>query len=231
VVTDSITVNRAWQRAPSDSYIVPNAETGAVMRTQGVPPAIVRDLGFPVNPRFAADRPARPDPGKGIRVLFMINSGKDTAPAVVARLLQVDDIHLSVTVGRDDELRRRVEEAAAGRPLDILGWVPNMPELLMTHHILIGKAGGAAVQETIAAQTPMLITQVVPGQEEGNAQLLFMHNCAALCPTPDALARKIEWLFAENAREWRRWEANIKTISKPDAALRVARFITSSSAS
>jgi processive 1,2-diacylglycerol beta-glucosyltransferase len=226
VVTDSITVNRVWHRAPSDSYIVPNAATGAVLRAQGVPESMVYELGFPVPPRFAMDRPARPDPAKGPRVLFMVNAGKDLAPAIVARVLDVPGIHLTVTVGRDEALRQRVEEAAAGRPVEILGWVPNMPDLLMTHHVMIGKAGGAAVQETIAAQTPMIITQVVPGQEEGNAQLLFDHACGALCPSPDSIARQIDWLFANRAREWRRWEANIKAISRPDAALQIARFVS-----
>jgi processive 1,2-diacylglycerol beta-glucosyltransferase len=225
VVTDSITINRVWHRSPSDTYIVPNAASGAVMREQGVPAARIHELGFPVPPRFAANRPERPDPRDGARVLFMINAAKDTAPDVVARLLLVPRIHLTVTVGKDEELRRRVEAAAAGRPIEIHGWTPLMPELLMTHHILIGKAGGAAVQETIAAQTPMLITQVVPGQEEGNAQLLFDHACGALCPTPDALAAQIDWLFANDAREWRRWHDNIRALSRPDAALQIARFV------
>ncbi len=226
VVTDSITINRVWHRAPSDTYIVANAATGDVMREQGVPAARIHELGFPVPPRFAADRPERPDPRDGARVLFMINAAKDTAPDVVARLLLMRRIHLTVTVGRDEELRARIEKAAAGRPIEIHGWTPHMPELLMTHHILIGKAGGAAVQETIAAQTPMLITQVVPGQEEGNAQLLFDHACGAHCPTPDALAGQIDWLFANGAREWRRWHDNIRALSRPDAALQIARFVS-----
>lgn len=226
VVTDSITINRVWHRAPSDTFIVPNVATGAVMRAQGVPAARIHELGFPVPPRFASDRPARPDPRDGARVLFMINAGKDTAHEVVARLLLMRRIHLTVTVGKDEELRARIVEAAAGRPIEIHGWTPHMPELLMTHHVLIGKAGGAAVQETIAAQTPMLITSVVPGQEEGNAQLLFEHGCGALCPTPDALASQIEWLFANGAREWRRWHENIRALSRPDAALQIARFVS-----
>jgi processive 1,2-diacylglycerol beta-glucosyltransferase len=230
VVTDSITVNRVWHRAPSDTYIVPNAATGAVMRAQGVPAGMVHELGFPVPPKFASDRPVRPDPRKGPRVLFMVNAGKELAPAIVGRVLDLPGIHLTVTVGRDEMLREKVETAAAGRLVEILGWVPNMPDLLMTHHIMIGKAGGAAVQETIAAQTPMIITQVVPGQEEGNAQLLFDHACGALCPTPDSIARQLDWLFASDAREWRRWEANIRAISRPDAALQIARCVTGQAA-
>jgi processive 1,2-diacylglycerol beta-glucosyltransferase len=226
VVTDSITINSIWHRCPSDTFLVPNDETAAVMLNAGVPADRVRVLGFPVPPRFARDRPTRPAPPPP-RVLYMINAGKDQAPGIVARLLQIAPLHLTVTVGRDEKLRAEIEAVAAqaGRPVEIHGWTPLMPELLMTHHVLIGKAGGAAVQETIAACTPMLITSVVPGQEEGNARLLFQNECGALCPTPDALATKIEQLFAADAAEWRAWEQNITRLSKPDAALRIADFV------
>jgi processive 1,2-diacylglycerol beta-glucosyltransferase len=100
-----------------------------------------------------------------------------------------------------------------------------MPELLMANHLLIGKAGGAAVQETIAACTPMLMTSVVPGQEEGNARLLIENGCGALCPTPESVCKKLESLFAHGAREWREWEKAIAQLSRPGAALEIARFI------
>jgi len=226
VVTDSITINSIWYRCRSDTFLVPNDETAAVMVHAGVPEGRIRVLGFPVPPRFARDRPSRPDPPPP-RVLYMINAGKEQAPGIVERLLQIKSLHLTVTVGRDEVLRGRIEEvsARAANPVEIHGWTPQMPELLMTHHVLIGKAGGATVQECIAACTPMLMTQVVPGQEEGNAELLFRNDCGALCPTPDALAEKIEQLFSSDAAQWRTWEANIARLSRPDAALQIARFV------
>lgn len=226
IVTDSITINSIWHRCSSDTWIVPNEDSAVVMRAAGVPAQKVRVLGFPVPPRFARDRPERPAPAPP-RVLYMINAQKDLAPGIVERLLLVDPIHLTVTVGRDEALRAKIEAVAArlDRPVELHGWTDKMPDLLMTHHVLIGKAGGAAVQETIAARTPMLITSVVPGQEEGNAELLFRNECGALCPTPDALAEKIEELFSHDAAGWRRWEANITRLSRPDAALQIADFV------
>lgn len=229
VVTDSITINSVWHRCASDSFFVANEHSAGVMMHAGVPEGRLRVLGFPVPPRFARDRPARPAPGpeQPPRVLYMINAGKEQAPRVVSRLLKIGRLELTVTVGRDEKLRARIEAAAkaAGRSVEIHGWTPQMPELLMTHHLLIGKAGGAAVQEAIAARTPMLITHVVPGQEEGNAQLLFENGCGALCETPDALATTIERLFARDAAEWREWERAIGALSKPDAALQIAGAI------
>ena len=224
VVTDSITINSVWHRAPSDTFLLPNDASAEVMARAGVPREKLRVPGFPVPPRFARDRPERPAPPPP-RVLYMINAGQDQAPGIVARLLAIPGLHLTVTYGRDEALRHRLETAAAGRPLELHGWTPHMPELLMTHHLLIGKAGGATVQESIAAGTPMLITQVVPGQEEGNARLLFENECGALCPTAAALAEKIDHLFAHDAAEWRLWERNLARLAKPDAAFQIADFV------
>jgi len=226
VVTDSITINSIWHRCASDTFLVPNDDTAEVMVAAGINANRVHALGFPVPPRFARDRPVRPAPLPP-RILYMINAGQGQAPRIVERLLRIPDIHLTVTVGRDEKLRAKIEAVAAtaGKPVEIHGWTNQMPELLMTHHLLIGKAGGAAVQETIAAATPMLITSVVPGQEEGNAQLLFQNQCGALCPNPDALAKQIEQLFANGGAEWRLWKANITELSRPDAALQIARFV------
>ena len=233
VVTDSITINSVWHRCASDTFLVPNEDTARVMKAAGVPPQSIHATGFPVPPRFADPRPPRPAPGRDSapRVLYAINAGKDRAHLAVERLLRIDGLHLTVTIGRDESLRAQLEAVArkAGRKIEIHGWTDRMPELVMSHHLLIGKAGGATVQEAIAARTPMLITQVVPGQEEGNARLLFQNGCGALCETPEVLAAQIRALFAGDAELWKRWEANIARISRPDAARAIARFVAGKS--
>jgi len=228
IVTDSITVNSVWYRGGSDYFIVPNEDTAVVMREKGVPDAKIKVLGFPVTHRFSTEAIVRTAPADGNkRVLYVINSGKAEAPNLVRRLLELPEIQLSVTVGRDAVLREAVEKviAAAGRTAEIYGWTDKLPNLLMSHHLLVSKAGGATVQETIAAKTPMLIMQVVPGQEEGNARLLLGHKCGALTETTDAIVQATGDAFANGAQLWSEWEGNITKLSKPDAALVIARFV------
>lgn len=222
VVTDSISINGAWYRAPSDSYIVANEETAQILARAGVEKSLIRPLGFPVSPLFALERPARVQPIHP-RILYMVNASPTEAPAIIKALLEIPNVEITVTAGRDEAFQKALKAQTEGKPVTVLGWTDRMPELLMTHHLLIGKAGGATVQETIAAGTPMLITQAVPGQEEGNAQLLFAHNCAALCRKPAAIAAKTRELFADNAALWQTWMGNISQISRPDAAREIVR--------
>jgi processive 1,2-diacylglycerol beta-glucosyltransferase len=229
VVTDSITVNSVWYRCATDYFIVANEDTAAVLRAGGVTDDRIRIFGFPVTHRFAEMNDRRSETGNNEphRVLYMINSGKKEAPALVRRLARRSDIRLTITVGRDITLRRAIEAEvkSPAHPVDILGWTTKMPELLTSHHVIITKAGGATVQEAIAARTPVIISQVVPGQEEGNARLIVENDCGRLAPDPDSIVETLDDAFANGGGELHRWVDNISRLSKPDASLQIARFI------
>ena len=101
-------------------------------------------------------------------------TGKAKAGRSLERLLKVPDLDLTITVGRDASLKATLTERLRehGDRVHVYGWTNQMPRLLMSHHLVIAKAGGAMVQEAIAARCPMIVNQVIPGQEEGNARLI-----------------------------------------------------------
>ena len=99
-----------------------------------------------------------------------------------------------------------------------------MPELMMSHHLVISKAGGATVQEAIAARCPMIVNQVIPGQEEGNAELIreLRHRRRRWKKTRKSPSWS-KMAFDKRAELWNEWRENLKKISRPDAALRHRR--------
>ena len=229
VITDSITVNSVWYRCVSDYFLVANEDTATVLRNASVPEQQIRIFGFPVTYRFAElpdDRYQEGSTGPR-RVLYLINSGKKEAPGLVRRLGERSDIQLTVIAGRDAALRKEIESEvrSTANPVKILGWTNRMPELLTNHHLVITKAGGATVQEAIAARTPPIISQVVPGQEEGNARLIVENECGCLAPSPEAILAALDGAFASEEKGLKTWFSNIAKLSKPDASLQIARFI------
>jgi processive 1,2-diacylglycerol beta-glucosyltransferase len=161
----------------------------------------------------------------------MVNAGTRSAPDLVRRLLDLE-IKLTVTVGRDERLRRAIEAVAKAssernRRIEIVGWTDQLPSMLCASHLLIGKAGGATVQETIAARCPMILNHIVSGQEEGNARLIVETNSGAVALSPDEVVAQVQRAFADDARQWREWEVNITRLSRPRASLEIARFLTS----
>ncbi len=231
VVTDSISIHSLWTRPACVGWFVPNDETAEVMRGMGVPPERLHVLGFPVSTFFCdhARELAPPDLAAGAtpRVLYIIHSGVRHAGETARRLLAATDWDVTFAVGRDERLRRQLDRLAAGRPrpAQILGWTNEVPRLLMTHHVVISKAGGATTQEAIAARCPMLVNQIVPGQEEGNYELLRRRNIGALVETPDAAIAALRRAFADRGAEWSRWRAALAPLARPDASRAIAAHL------
>lgn len=230
VVTDSITINSAWFRAPSDLYCVPNEATAQVMREAGVNKAQLVVTGFPVSHLFSEKTilpmhtPTGDEPRK---ILYIINTGKKKAGKVIDRLLDIPKTELTITCGRDAELKDKLMERTKehkGR-VHVMGWTNQMPQLMLSHHLVISKAGGATVQEAIAARCPMIVNQVIPGQEEGNAQLITDFKLGAVAERNRVVADLVEEAFKHKAAQWLEWRKNLTKIARPDASLRLAEVV------
>jgi len=109
VVTDSISINSAWFRAPADYFCVANEATAEVLAKGGVLEQQIKVTGFPVSPIFAENSVELPQPvgDEPRRVLYIINTGKKKAGKAIDRILEIEDVHLTVTAGRDPELRAK----------------------------------------------------------------------------------------------------------------------------
>ena len=238
VITDSITVNAIWYRCDPDYFLAPNEQSAAVVRAAGIRPEKIKTFGFPVSPKFAdlalaaGVRPTGGQdrqsfvPGERPRILYVINAGKKRAPDTVKQLLGLN-VDLTIAVSHDERLRRHLQKTTVDRAIDIIGWTDDMPGLLCRSHLLIGKAGGATVQETIAARCPMIVNHVVSGQEEGNARLIVETNSGTVALTPAAVAAAVQRALADDAKQWREWSCNISQLSRSRAALDTAEFLLS----
>ena len=231
IVTDSISINSLWWRAPCDGWFFPNEDSADVLRRAGVDAAPLHVAGFPVTPFFSAHadtlQPSDLAAGAVPRVLYIINSGTLHAEETARRLLAEPGWEITCAVGRDEKLRHKLTQLAAGRarPAHILGWTDEIPRLLMTHHVVVSKAGGATTQEAIAARCPMLVNQIVPGQEEGNYELLRRHRAGALAASPTAVIAELRGAFAGGGRGWRAWREALAALARPDAARHIAEHV------
>lgn len=226
VVTDSIRVNAAWARGKSDYHIVPNRPTLDALRTHGIPVANILDLGFPVSPKFANCQIERGNPPPW-HVLYFPGGPWDRIEENMKMLVSLPKMELLVCAGRDRKLYRDLLRLKETIPLSfkLEGWIDDMPERLLSQHLVISKAGGAIVQECIAARCPMIISQVIPGQEEGNISLLKQQGVGAVAETAKELKTLMIRMMQGEAALWRSWKGNLLSLQRPLAGQTIARFI------
>jgi len=230
VVTDSIEINASWTRAQGDRWLVTDTVTRDAMISQGIPAEKLVDTGFPVHPVFSTLSPvANTDSCDPFRILYFPTSQLSFLRRHARALLDASPkVRLTIILGKNVRAlysrAREIKDAYPGR-VRIIGWTRRVPQLLNSHHLVIGKAGGATVHEAIAARCPMLIHHLVPGQEEGNLKLLEIIGGGHLAETPESLARNVTDLLADHAAAWRSMKNALIRHGRNSGAIAAASFI------
>lgn len=229
VITDSISVHRIWTLQPSRLWCVADEETRGVVENMGVPAEKIRVTGFPVSLQFTEPLPPEaPRRGAG-RILYLPSTPARHVEATLRALkpLLEKGARLTLPVGKHSprlyHALRRFTDAWPAAPLEIIGWTDRIPELLRTHDVVICKAGGAILHEVLAARIPAVIDYVVPGQEEGNAEMLLCRDSALRSHTPRQTAEAVAAILAQGCQRGRQMSENMAPISVPDAALLTAQ--------
>ena len=217
-----------WVMAPSDVFCVADEDTHVAVEKLGVPAEKLRISGFPVSLAFTESVQRE---HAGAQILYL----PSTTPVHVAQTLEalkpllINNVKLTLPVGKHGprlyHLIRRFTDANPTANVEIIGWTNRIPHLLQTHDVVICKAGGAILHEVLAAKIPAVIDYVVPGQEEGNAELLLRHDCALRSHTPQETGDCVRRLLENNAALGQQMRRNIEPLSEPEAAMKVVDVV------
>lgn len=229
IVTDSIRINSTWARGHSDFFIVPNRLTLEALGEHGIPHSTIFDLGFPVSLKFANCQIPRSEPPQW-RIIYIPGGPWKNIEGNIRELLRFPQVDLTLLSGKDLSMYKALRNLSnkLSSTLNVVKWVDDMPERLLSTHLFIGKAGGAIVQECMAAGCPMIISQVVPGQEEGNVALIKQHNIGDVTESPEELRALLTKLMENEALLFRSWKNHLLPLQRPLAAQTIARFVLAS---
>lgn len=230
VVTDSISIHTAWNCADLDYHIVANPETAISLRKIGVAEKKIKILGFPVSTEFMKpiDRKSfiqsqglNP---KKYTVLLLPTAEKPKVTIKTMELIQKSfpEINLITICGRNAELYPKLAKHPWPENFKIISWTNQMPSFIKSSDLVITKAGGATVMECVAAKKPMIITQIIPGQEMGNAELIKIYNLGII---QKQFSKDITECISYIQNNQQQFLDNFKTISNPDSAIKIGKFI------
>ena len=230
VITDSISINSVWTNAPTDHYFVTDKFSQEILIHQrNKPPASVESTGFAVSPAFAKLHPRAADAplASPFRIFYLATASLAEVSQTLLSLLRDTpaSFHLTIGMGRhESRLGEKVRALAANFPhrsVTILGWTSNMPELLSTHDLILSKGGGATVHECFAAGTPVMVNYFIPGQEEGNVDLLRHLGCGWYVPENTHVGSRLAELISSG--QWQKCKANMLLHRNADGARRIAQ--------
>ena len=98
----------------------------------------------------------------------------------------------------------------------VLEYTDKVAELMSIANIVVTKAGGLTIAESLASSLPIIIINPIPGQEEENAEFLVTSGCAIWIKNNDNIARALKTLSRDQEKLSQMREASTK-LAKPDA--------------
>jgi processive 1,2-diacylglycerol beta-glucosyltransferase len=174
VITD-YTAHACWAEPGVDAFCVPCPSAARELEAHGIPRAMMTETGIPVRPAFASTPDVCMEPGEPLRVLVTSGSfGVGPMEAIIRSFRGIRDVELTVVCGskRGATARASRVAATAGVPVRVLGFEHDMAARVRDAHVVVGKAGGLTVTETMAAGRPMILVGTVPGNELSNERLV-----------------------------------------------------------
>jgi 1,2-diacylglycerol 3-beta-galactosyltransferase len=232
VITDLVDFHRGWTFSQADLVIAPTELARKVALRRRVPADRVKLLGLPVDLRF---RPPAPGEKQALRRRFGLDEDRFTvlvmggAAGVGHLTQQVRTLawepyqwQLVVVAGRNEKLRRRLQELRFATPTLLLGFVDYMPELMRACDMVVTKAGPGAIAEALATGLPLIITGFLPGQETPNVDYVVDSGFGAYAPKDSDLLDEVR-VLAEGGPTWREMSRKAQELAHPYASSDIAR--------
>lgn len=231
LTTDSISIHRTWTLGEIDELIVPDKDTAETVIESGINSRMVHVLGYPVNPALFDNSFGREgflkqlgfDASKKTVLLIPTLLNKQKTLDLIELILAEGGYNLAVVCGRDKELYEKLLPHEKDKNFHLVGWTDKMPAYMLASDVIITKAGGSTVQECIAAKKPMILNQIVPGQEQGNALFVEKNQLGLVALSND----EIMLALASILKEYKRFQTNLEMVSRSDAAKNIADYLLS----
>ncbi len=221
VLTDWHDVHRYWVAPGVRHYTTPTASARADLVRSGAVDTQIDVIGIPVRRQFASPGPRERQVGFSILATVGAEGSPRALRNIAALARTPGDAELVVMCGRNHGLRRAIERLPRRMTVKTLGFVEDVATLMRSADLLLTKAGGVTLAEAFCCRLPVVVHDVVPGQETGNLEYLLARGAVAYAPTPEALVEMVAQLAADAPRREQLAEHGAR-LARPSAAADIA---------
>jgi 1,2-diacylglycerol 3-beta-galactosyltransferase len=233
VFTDISTLHHIWFNSEVDMCVVPNEAVKSMAVSHGITPEKIFISGIPVHPSISTIQQSKSELRKEIgwdedKTTILAVGGKRVAN--LAEMLNIINhsgysLQLVIVAGNDQEFFMEMKGIAWHQKTLIYDFVNQMPKFMKAADIIISKAGGLIVSESLASGLPMLLIDVIPGQETGNAEFVVDNQAGMRINSPMELLESFCHLSLDNSARLKELQANAAKTGNPYAAMQIAEKI------
>ena len=232
VITDLYSVHSIWFSYAPDRICVATDKVRMDAIQFGCQPSHVVLTGIPVRPDITEihteKTKIRSLYGLAPNLPLMLAVGSKRVTSMIAYLNVVNHsgfpMQIVMAAGGDEDLYRRMKEIEWHIPVKILNYCNTLPELMLASDMILTKAGGLITSESLAAGLPMLLCDVLPGQEEGNAKVVEDGGAGKLLRTQLDLLETLCHMLMDGGTKLKTMQQKAALIGKPNAAKDISKI-------
>ncbi|HEU5015493.1 MAG TPA: glycosyltransferase [Roseiflexaceae bacterium] len=195
VVTDLVSLHAAHAERAVDLCVVPTDEAYQRQRAGGMQVGKLVRTGFPVHPKFPAYTGSQSQARATLTVqpapfTVLVTSGgvgSGNLRTIVLALAQTyPQLQFLVVTGKNAPLRQALQELHLPN-VHVFGFVNNMEVLMAASDLIVTKAGPGTLMEALVMRRPVIVTEAVGMQEQGNIDYVLNHEIGLFCPTVERM--------------------------------------------
>ncbi len=226
VVTDLVTVHRMWFSPGVELCLVPTTEVRKLALSNGITASKIHITGIPVSPVYATNTRSKAEIRKKLgwdpSLPMFLAVGSRRADRLVEALSVLNHfgapLQVAALAGKNEKLYAQLKSMEWHIPAHIYGLAENMPDLMLASDAIICKAGGLIVTESLACGMPMLLIDVIPGQEEGNRDYVVKNNAGVLAETPLQMLETVSHWLADGGTGLKQTAQNACRVGRSNSA-------------
>ena len=230
VITEWQSIHKSWYQGHPQKIFVASEVIRQEAIAYGVNANKVLVSGIPVNPAISKEKRQKKDIraelGWQKEIVTLLAVGSRRVKHLVETVQEINEsqlpIQLIIVAGGDMDLYQQLKTIQWSLPVYLYNFVDQMPMMLHAADMVMTKAGGLIISESLACGLPMLLIDLIQGQETGNADFVSQQGAGAIVKTPAEMIITLNNWLSNDQKELEEFSSRACLLGKPHAANTIA---------
>lgn len=204
VIADLVSINNLWLDTRADIVFFPTHEAIQIGRDNGILEHQIIQCTLPSRQTIIdkAHTISYTETDNNINVKCLVMSGGEGSgniESTIDNILQHPKTSVHAILGRNQQLYNRLStKYAHNHRVVVEGFATNIQDIIPTCDIAVVRGSPNVLMECINLLCPIITTDCLPGQEEGNDRWIYKNGFGLMCPDRSQLAATIDKYLQDN---------------------------------
>ncbi|MCL2209012.1 MAG: glycosyltransferase [Treponema sp.] len=232
LLADLVDIHPMWVDTNADYILCPTEESLNACIALGASHSKLLRFGFPVRQRFidaAKQIDRQPYSSEKPLECLIMSGGEGSGNLKLTAELLLNNLDCKVTIicGWNMRMKTALEKQLAryDNRVNILGFCKNVQDYMIKADLAILRGSPNSIMEAVICNTPLIITEALPGQEASNPEYMEKERLGVKCENINQIHKLIQSLLENNSAGLNNIAMEQKVYRDFSVAYKIAQFL------